>query len=272
MKERTTKPEAGNKYYNKKTNGGYSPCIQGKPTDKGCNVLSNCVGYCVGRFNEEIDAGSCKYLKSCNAENFIRYNKDLESGKDPKQGAVMCWEGKGSLAGHVAIVERVIDKDTVFTSESAWGGSPFYNKTRRRGSNGNWGANSNYSFNGFLYNPEIKDPEPVPPTPPTPVETVYTVVKGDTLWGIAKRFYGNGMKYKELAEYNHISNPNLIRVGQKIKIPNATPEPVEQTYVVKKGDNLTKIAKMFGTTVNALVKKNNIKNPNLIYVGQVLKI
>jgi LysM repeat protein len=29
---------------------------------------------------------------------------------------------------------------------------------------------------------------------------------------------------------------------------------------------------MFGTTVNALVKKNNIKNPNLIYVGQVLKI
>lgn len=111
--------------------------------------------YAVGRFNEEINAGSCKYLKSCNAENFIRYNPNLKSGKDPKQGAVMCWEGKGSLAGHVCIVEKVIDKNTVYTSESAWNGKAFYNKTRSRGSNGNWGANSNYSFNGFLYNPEV---------------------------------------------------------------------------------------------------------------------
>src|SRR5690606_23634119 len=44
------------------------------------------------------------------------------------------------------------------------------------------------------------------------------------------------------------------------------------TYTVKKGDTLSHIAKRFGTTVDNLVKLNNIKNPNLIYVGQKLKI
>lgn len=53
---RKTKPEKGNKYYIRKANGGYSPCIKGNPTDKNCNVLCNCVGYAVGRFNEIADA------------------------------------------------------------------------------------------------------------------------------------------------------------------------------------------------------------------------
>ena len=43
-KPRTCKPEKGNKYYNTKSNGGYSDAIIGKPTDPDCNVLSNCVG------------------------------------------------------------------------------------------------------------------------------------------------------------------------------------------------------------------------------------
>jgi LysM repeat protein len=45
-----------------------------------------------------------------------------------------------------------------------------------------------------------------------------------------------------------------------------------QTYTVKSGDTLSKIAKQFGVTVDALVKANNIANPNLIKLGQVLKI
>jgi murein DD-endopeptidase MepM/ murein hydrolase activator NlpD len=44
------------------------------------------------------------------------------------------------------------------------------------------------------------------------------------------------------------------------------------TYTVKSGDNLTKIASRYGTTVNALVTLNGIKNANLINVGQVLKL
>lgn len=48
--------------------------------------------------------------------------------------------------------------------------------------------------------------------------------------------------------------------------------PSETVYTVKKGDTLSAIAKKYGTTVDALVKLNGIKNPNLITVGQKIKI
>ncbi len=47
----------------------------------------------------------------------------------------------------------------------------------------------------------------------------YTVVKGDCLWNIAKRYYGDGSKYPVLAKVNNISNPNFIKVGQVLTIP-----------------------------------------------------
>ena len=45
-----------------------------------------------------------------------------------------------------------------------------------------------------------------------------------------------------------------------------------KTYVVKKGDNLTKIANAFNTTVSALAELNNIENVNLIKAGQTIKL
>ena len=165
MEMRTKKPEAGNKFYNTKSNGGYSTCIQGKPTDKGCNVLANCVGYACGRFNEII--GEMKYPSlNCNAENFIERAKNtygLEVGQTPKVGAIMCWQ-KGTLsgydgAGHVAVVEKVISDTEVYTSESSYGSTAFFNAIRTKGT-GKWGI-SNYTFRGFIYNPAIK-PEPTP--------------------------------------------------------------------------------------------------------------
>lgn len=50
------------------------------------------------------------------------------------------------------------------------------------------------------------------------------------------------------------------------------PKPTQKTYTVKKGDNLTAIAKKFQTTVKKLVELNKIKNPDLIYAGQKLKL
>ncbi|GAA5447398.1 BON domain-containing protein [Deinococcus depolymerans] len=50
-------------------------------------------------------------------------------------------------------------------------------------------------------------------------DTVYTVKAGDTLSGIAQKYYGDAMEYKKIAHYNNISNPDLIQVGQKIRIP-----------------------------------------------------
>lgn len=54
-------------------------------------------------------------------------------------------------------------------------------------------------------------------------DTTYPVQKGDTLWGIAKKFYGNGSKYTKIYEANKdkIKNPNLIYVGQVLTIPSA---------------------------------------------------
>lgn len=47
----------------------------------------------------------------------------------------------------------------------------------------------------------------------------YVVQKGDTLWAIAKKYYGDGSKYPKIASANGISNPNIIHVGQKLLIP-----------------------------------------------------
>lgn len=97
--------------------------------------------------------------------------------------------------------------------------------------------------------------------------TVYTVKPGDTLSGIAQRY---GTTVAKLQSLNGIANPNKIYAGQKLKIAGSA--PAAQYYTVKTGDNLTKIAKRFGTSVSHLVALNKIKNPNLIRVGQKLRV
>lgn len=173
FKPRLTKPEKGNPYYNTKANGGYSSAIKGKPTDSDCDVLSNCVGYAYGRFNEIGGWGSCKYLVPTNAEKFIQYKGNLEVGQTPKLGACMVWQKGATLsgndgAGHVAIVEQIISDTEVVTSDSGYGGAAFWTSNRKKG-DGNWGAGDGYVFLGFIYNPAecckdappAEDPKPV---------------------------------------------------------------------------------------------------------------
>lgn len=173
---RTTRPTSSDKYYITKGNGGYSTCIKGKPTDSQCDVLSNCVGYANGAFNEELNLGYEKYHLNCNAENFIE--RAIASGlnvyKTPSVGDIICWEGKGSLAGHVAIVIEVIDSNTIRTAESGYGNSnPFWIAIRKN-NNGRWGTNSNYPLKGFIENPNYPHNKPVQPTP-TPKPITYNV-------------------------------------------------------------------------------------------------
>lgn len=166
FKIRTNKP-TNNKYYITIKKGGYSACIEGKPTDKEANVLANCVGYANGRFAEIQDKGIIKYQLTCNAENFISLAKKygLEISNKPSLGGIMVWEGKGVLAGHVAIVEKIIDKNTIYTSESSYGGAYFFNATRSN-KNGRWGISDKLSFIGCIVNPSVNPlPTPEPPTP-----------------------------------------------------------------------------------------------------------
>lgn len=107
--------------------------------------------------------------------------------------------------------------------------------------------------------------------------STYTVQAGDTLGRIASQF---GTTYQQLAQINNISNPNLIRVGQVLQLKstnnstsvNKTTANTASTYTIQAGDTLGGIASQFGTTYQQLAQINNISNPNLIRVGQVLQL
>lgn len=112
-------------------------------------------------------------------------------------------------------------------------------------------------------------------TPPPSSPVTYTVRSGDTLSSIARRY---NTTVAQLASLNNISNPNLIRVGQVLTIPGSSggstspPPSSPVTYIVRSGDTLYSIARRYNTTVARLASVNNLSNPNLIRVGQVLTI
>ena len=189
FKPRLTKPEAGNKYYNTVLNGGYSGAIVGKPTDKGCNVLANCVGYAAGRFNEIIGQDKFVYFKyPPNAEDFYdtAVSQGLKVGKEPKLGAIIVWaKGKtwtsGDGAGHVAVVEEIKSDGSIITSESGYGcTNPFWTTHRYKG-NGNWGAGTEYRFLGFVYQPET-----------APTNVIKRGDKGASVEWMQKKLYERG--------------------------------------------------------------------------------
>lgn len=102
----------------------------------------------------------------------------------------------------------------------------------------------------------------------------YTVQRGNTLSQIARAY---GVTVSHIVEMNGIQNPNLIYPGEKLRITestNTTLNPVLQNnyYTVQRGDTLSGIASRYGVTVQYLVKLNGIRNPNLIYSGQLIKV
>ena len=108
------------------------------------------------------------------------------------------------------------------------------------------------------------------PTPGTGEETTYVVQKGDTLYSIARRY---GTTVQAIAARNGIANPSLISVGQKLTIPasgSSSPSAGEQTYVVKRGDNLFRISLVNKTTIASMAATNGLSAPYTVHVGQVL--
>lgn len=101
-----------------------------------------------------------------------------------------------------------------------------------------------------------------------PAVGTYTVRSGDTLSSIAAKF---GTNYQTLASLNGISNPNLIYVGQVLRV-NGSASNSSVYYTVRAGDNLSAIASRYGTSYQSIASLNGLTNPNLIYVGQTLKI
>lgn len=236
------------------TNKGYNYCI--KIIGNAC--LPNCVGYAWGRWREIL--GKYHNLSRNNAENWYGNIKDgYARGQVPKLGAVICWS-KGQVgnandgAGHVAIVEKINADGSITCSNSDYMGRYFYLSTHYPPY-----AIKGFRFQGFIYLPIKYDDDKK--------DTItYIVQRGDTLSAIAQRY---GTTVNEIVKLNNIKNPNLINVGQKLIIKQTTKAVY---YIVKRGDTLYKIAQTYGTTVDKLVSLNNIKNPNLINVGQKLRV
>lgn len=104
----------------------------------------------------------------------------------------------------------------------------------------------------------------------------HVVKNGDTLTGISQRYYGTITLYDELARYNGIENPNMIRVGQVIEIPDRKYlYDIVDYYEVKKGDTLWKIAGEYYNDNNywkELGEYNGITNQYTLKAGTILTI
>ena len=96
----------------------------------------------------------------------------------------------------------------------------------------------------------------------------YTVKQGDTLSQIAEN---HKVSLSELINVNNLSNPNLIRPGQVIKIPGKNGGS-EILYVVARGDTLNRIAARYKASVRRIVSANKISNPDIIRIGQEILV
>lgn len=107
----------------------------------------------------------------------------------------------------------------------------------------------------------------------------YRIQQGDSFWSIANKMLGDGNKYKDILNANNLTEKSVIYPGQILNIPdnnlNNTPNNISNNplqYTVQSGDTLSKIAQSHKTTSQEILKINNIDNPNLIKIGQVLNI
>lgn len=100
----------------------------------------------------------------------------------------------------------------------------------------------------------------------------HTVQRGDTLSKLARTF---NVTVAQLTGWNSITNANRIYAGQTLCVGRQTiidDSASGQTYTVQAGDTLNRIARRYGVDVTVLARVNNLRNPNLIYAGQVLRI
>lgn len=120
----------------------------------------------------------------------------------------------------------------------------------------------------------------------------HKVVKGENLWNIAVKYYGDGFKWVEIATENKLENASIIEVDQELVIPDIKTEVVDATvnnttltkinidnpittatYEIVKGDSLWKIAvRAYGDGYQwvKIASENKIVNPDIIHSGNIL--
>ncbi len=151
-----------------------------------------------------------------------------------------------------------------------WEGFQYTDEGRILGIYGN--VDRDYFTEGILLNDSQEIPTNTTPDRGTNFIEI-TVKRGDTLSQIAEEY---NTSYKYLAQINNIQNPNLIYVGQILKVPKLEDNNIHDCshilYIVEPGNTLTQISYEYGVSIEDIVRLNDIKNPNLIYAGEVLRI
>ncbi len=94
---------------------------------------------------------------------------------------------------------------------------------------------------------------------------IYSVKRGDSLYRISKKY---GINYRVIKDFNHLKS-NRLRLRQSLIIPVLKPAVI--SYVIKKGDTISRISKRFKVAVNDIVKLNHKKN-SMIRVGEKIVI
>ncbi|HEY6102741.1 MAG TPA: LysM peptidoglycan-binding domain-containing protein [bacterium] len=104
----------------------------------------------------------------------------------------------------------------------------------------------------------------------------HVVRPGDTLWSIARRYE---VSVEALASANQLADPDALRLGQELIIPNAgerqassAPSNARLTHVVTAGDTLWSLARRYQVPVQTLVEANRLENPDALRLGQTLVI
>ncbi|MBW4084698.1 LysM peptidoglycan-binding domain-containing protein [Paenibacillus sp. S150] len=105
---------------------------------------------------------------------------------------------------------------------------------------------------------------------------IHIVKSGDTLYALSQKY---GVPLQKIIEANpQITNPDVLAIGDKVKIPSAAvpvPENNEVYYkhTVKQGDTLWKLSKAWGITLKDMIDANpQLKNPNALLVGEIVNI
>ncbi|MGQ9626277.1 MAG: LysM peptidoglycan-binding domain-containing protein [Anaerolineae bacterium] len=104
---------------------------------------------------------------------------------------------------------------------------------------------------------------------PSPCGYIYIVRSKDTLYSISRQCR---VSMWELARVNNIVDINYIRIGQQLTIPSPGPTLPRCDYIVQSGDNLYKLYKRFGPTVEEIARANSLYPPYIIKIGQCLVI
>lgn len=146
-----------NKYFISTSQGGLSHCIV---RGTGGYTLPNCVALVHAEWLQILssalsEAKAIEYeSRMCrnNASVYWGYNDGFQRGQTPKLGAIACWKGGKSGAGHVALVTSVEGKDWKGVA-SNYSGSAFYTCGYKYSSTSRYYLGSSYSFQGFIYPP-----------------------------------------------------------------------------------------------------------------------